>query len=97
MVGKNNRGMTAHNGTMFDDRQPIQQAFWQYAAEEAGAAAQSSLAPKASWTKPCAWMPSLRAKQTPTWTSSRQQLAKIGSISWKKRRLRWKTAALSGV
>ena len=36
MVGKNNRGMTAHNGTMFDDRQPIQQAFWQYAAEEAG-------------------------------------------------------------
>lgn len=65
MVGKNNRTTAAHGGTVFGGRQLIQQAFWQYAAEEAGAAALISLTPGASWPEPCAWMPGFRAKLSP--------------------------------
>lgn len=65
MVGRGNCTMTVHGRRIFGSRQPIQQAFWQYAAEEAGVAAQSSLAPGSSWAKPCAWMQGFRAKLSP--------------------------------
>ena len=91
------QGQPHDGGTMFDDRQKIQRRCRQHTAAGAGAAAQSSLAPRASGAKPCAWMSGFRAKFFPDsgliWVAA----AKDGGISGKKRRLRGKTAALSGV
>ena len=54
MVGKNNRGMTAHNGTMVDDRQLIQETFGESAAEKAVAAVHNSCSPGPSRAEMCA-------------------------------------------
>ena len=65
MVSKGNYTTEAHGGTMFNDRQTIQRRCWHHTAAGAGAAAQSSLAPRASRAEPYAWMLGLRAKQVP--------------------------------
>jgi len=65
MVSKGNYTTEAHGGTMFNDRQTIRRRCWHHTAAGAGAAAQSSLAPRASRAEPYAWMLGLRAKQAP--------------------------------
>ena len=59
------QGQPHDGGTMFDDRQTIQRRCRQHTAAGAGAAAQSSLAPRASGADLYAWMPGFRAKLSP--------------------------------
>ena len=65
MAGKDNCTTAAHGGTMFDDRQPIQETFGESVAEKAVAAVHNSCTPGASRAELCAWMPGLRTKLSP--------------------------------
>jgi len=97
MVSKGNYTTEAHGGTMFNDRQTIRRRCWHHTAARAGAAAQSSLAPRASRAEPYAWMLGLRAKQAPGSDLIWAAPGEIGCISKKKRRSCGKAAILTGV
>ena len=65
MVGGESRGMTPHSSTEFGGRQLIQRPFRRSTAADVGTAVHNSSALGIPSTELCAWMPELRAKQTP--------------------------------